>query len=71
MAWNLYGESIYEYGPSWEVIAPYDVPVTYGFMHQLCGDGTINPTTDSSNDPAFWTTNISNSRNLFSNKLFL
>jgi hypothetical protein len=61
-----YGWSLLRYG-----LAPCDVPITNGFVHQLRSDGAIDSTTHSTNDPTLGTTNISNSRDLFSNELFL
>jgi hypothetical protein len=40
-------------------------------MHQLGGDGTVDSSTDGSDNTTFWTANLADALNFLSDELFL
>ena len=48
-----------------------DVPITDGLMHELGRDGTIDASTDCSNDPPFLATQLANAHDFFCDERFL
>ena len=46
-------------------------PIADCFVHQLRCDRAVHTTADRTDDPSFWTTDLTNSRDFFANELFL